>query len=327
LHVFTDYNIENTKAVDMLLGIKYVSIFNHAECVKEYKHLEDYKNDYFDIYINPYNLSIGYAVADSVLDFNYEETNDAFSAQNNILKKLTGINEDVYIEQKGEVLKEVQDVKLEDERYIETGDNPKLIYEFEAESEDNIYVYMVAKDNKKVRLFVNGEEQETYFLSYNNEMINLGKWKIGEKIRLELCLEADEIFIETIHICYENEEALLKHYNKLKVEEIDFEKINSRTFKGNINIKEEERFVMLTIPYEEGWKITVDGVETEYIEVLDSLIGIKLSNGNHDIVLKYTPPKIEIGLTLSILGIIMFLLALIIQKNLKEKVEKSKKEF
>lgn len=100
LHVFTEYSIENTKAVDMLLGIKYISIFNNQECIKKYKQIEDYKNDCFTLYENPYGLSLGYSVNNKVLDLKYEESYNAFSVQNNILKAITGIEKDTYIQQK-----------------------------------------------------------------------------------------------------------------------------------------------------------------------------------------------------------------------------------
>ena len=127
-------------------------------------------------------------------------------------------------------MQDTQDVKLEDGKYIEIADNPRIIYEFEVEKEDNIYIYMCTRDNKKARVFVNGEEKDRYFLSYANEMINLGKREVGEKVKLEVCLEDDEILIDSMYIYYENEDVFLEHYNKLKENQVNFEKINSRKY-------------------------------------------------------------------------------------------------
>lgn len=214
----------------MLLGIKYVSLFNKGENIKEYNKIDDYQNDYFDIYENPYNLSLGYVINNKDLDLKYEENNNAFLAQNNILRAITGIEKDVYTPHNGEVLKNTQAVEAKDYNYVQSGENPKIIYEFEAESEENIYLYIIANDDKDMRIFINEEEKGLYFTNYGNEMVNLGKRKIGEKIKLEFCLEADETNLQEMYIYYENEEVLLEHYDKLKENQIDFEEKSSREF-------------------------------------------------------------------------------------------------
>lgn len=47
-------------------------------------------------------------------------------------------------------------------------------------------------------------------------------------------------------------------------------------------------------------------------------MGLDLKNGEHQIVLKYTPPKMNLGIILSIFGIIMFLGSIIISKKSKK---------
>lgn len=45
-----------------------------------------------------------------------------------------------------------------------------------------------------------------------------------------------------------------------------------------------------SIPYDEGWKIKVDGQDVEYIKLLDGLIAVQLNEGNHVIEFKYKTP-------------------------------------
>ncbi|MCI9365736.1 MAG: YfhO family protein [Clostridia bacterium] len=275
-HVHLDYNAECTKVVDMLLGIKYMIELKTEALVKEYQKIEDYQNMYFEIFKNPYYLGLGYSVGDKAINSNQQyDTNDTFYIQNDILKKLTNIDEEVYIKHRGEIIESNRDVKLENGNYVKIEFYPALIYEFEVESEENLYVYLVAKEQKKSRIFINGEEKRKCFVLGNNEMINLGKRRIGEKIRIEIALEEKELYIEEIYAYYENSETFLKHYNKLKESAIDIEEISSREFKGIISANEDNTNVMFTIPYEEGWKIEIDGEVTSYSKVLDTFIRYK----------------------------------------------------
>lgn len=77
---------------------------------------------------------------------------------------------------------------------------------------------------------------------------------------------------------------------------------------------------MFTIPYEEGWKVIVDGKEIEVEKVLDALIAIKVDSGEHEILLKYTPKGLTLGMTLSISGIILFIIKIIMSKMKKRQM-------
>lgn len=96
-HVSVKYGIENTKAVDMLLGIKYIMQLKDKEFIKKYA--REYEDRLFEVYKNPYYLSIGYGVSKNISNVNMNEEN-TFEFQNDILKKMTEIEEEVYISQK-----------------------------------------------------------------------------------------------------------------------------------------------------------------------------------------------------------------------------------
>ena len=59
-----------------------------------------------------------------------------------------------------------------------------------------------------------------------------------------------------------------------------------------------------TFLYNEFMKVKVDGEEVKPVEVLDSLIGIKLSEGEHMIELWYEPTLVKISGLVSLVFII-----------------------
>jgi uncharacterized membrane protein YfhO len=58
------------------------------------------------------------------------------------------------------------------------------------------------------------------------------------------------------------------------------------------------------IPYTEGWTVKVDGTETDYYKECDFYMGIDISSGNHNIVLRYVPPLLGMGSIISVISIL-----------------------
>ena len=91
--------------------------------------------------------------------------------------------------------------------------------------------------------------------------------------------------------------------------------ITKREYEGKINIESENEYVLLTIPYNKGWRITVDGKETNIIELQNVFMGIKLEKGEHIIRMKFIPRGYMVGGAISTVGIIVFVLSILRMKN------------
>lgn len=304
-HVQVLCDLENTKTVDMLLGIKYLIVAPNQKLLKNYPiaYEEIYIENNIKIHENPYNLSLGYIVDKNIFNTNMNNVN-TFELQNEMLKNMTDIQEDVYKKHEGEINEEIEEIEKNGIRYIVDGENPKITYEIVSESNDNMYLYLLAKGDNGVNVFIDGEESLKHSAFANNEMINVGKKEKGQKVTIEIVTDGD-IEINKLYVYYENEDILKKHYDKLKENQVQVEKIDNRRYKGAINIEEDNQYVMFTIPYEKGWTIKVDGEKVEYKEVLDALIALNLNKGEHEITLEFMPDGMLIGMISTISGIII----------------------
>lgn len=74
--------------------------------------------------------------------------------------------------------------------------------------------------------------------------------------------------------------------------------------KGNIQLKKDAIFVF-PIPYDKGWTVTVDGKERKMEKVADGLLGVKATEGNHEIVLSFSSPGLKLGLIISGISILL----------------------
>ena len=75
------------------------------------------------------------------------------------------------------------------------------------------------------------------------------------------------------------------------------------TVKASLKLAE-PRLVCLTIPFDKGWKAIVDGKETELMQADIMYMMLPLEEGEHEIELCYSNPFINIGMVLSVIGIV-----------------------
>lgn len=202
-HVKVESSAENTKAVDMLLGVKYFIVPPGKEFYKNYN--VEYEDKYIEtnttIYKNPYSLSLGYAINNKTFETNMEN-NNTFELQNEMLKNMTGINENVYEKHNGEIKKEIKGLeeyndleKFSEELeeygtiYTKIENEGKIIYEFNIENENSLYLYIDASSDSSVELNITGQDYVRNLSFNNNTMINIGNRKVGESIKVEIIPE------------------------------------------------------------------------------------------------------------------------------------------
>ena len=90
----------------------------------------------------------------------------------------------------------------------------------------------------------------------------------------------------------------------------------SNSLSGQITMESEGRLV-LPIPYDKGWSLTVDGAPRD-IEVFDGLfISTALSKGQHEIKLIYISPGFYPGLSLSLIALAAMIGSLIFERRLE----------
>ena len=65
---------------------------------------------------------------------------------------------------------------------------------------------------------------------------------------------------------------------------------------------------MLSLPYDEGWSLKIDGEEDDYYMIGDALTGIDLTEGTHTIEMTYTPEGLWMGTLLSLICVALYLI-------------------
>ncbi len=106
------------------------------------------------------------------------------------------------------------------------------------------------------------------------------------------------------------------------LENVDFHNDNAvyatNLVTGTISL-ETDKYLLLTIPYTDGWTAYVDGEEQEILQANTMYMALYLEAGEHEIVLKYATPWLRVGCILSVCSAVIFLgVVLIDLKRRKE---------
>ena len=76
---------------------------------------------------------------------------------------------------------------------------------------------------------------------------------------------------------------------------------------GNADILEAGTF-FTSIPFDEGWKVLVDGQEVKGRKIFNAFLGFDLPEGSHEISLTYYPPGMTWGLWITVLSLVLLIL-------------------
>lgn len=96
------------------------------------------------------------------------------------------------------------------------------------------------------------------------------------------------------------------------------EKVKDTFLRGHIEV-DEGQLLMFTIPYDEGWTLTVDGHETELKQVLGAFMVAEVGSGQHVYELKFMPTGLKAGLVAASAALVVLLIVIIVDWKLHKK--------
>lgn len=312
-YIKINYNFNELPIIDSLLGVKYiVSTQKTNEYLYRYhdsfvsinnnSNEEFYIDEQTKIYIykNPYALSLGYAVEDGLENLSIvNDKNNSFENLNMFVSKLSGIDD--------KVLKPIKKEKIMDNKYI-----------FNLENIKDEYLFFSIK-----------YKLDTHFMNYgtlyinNSNILNLTIPNIGilqiknnykdSEILLEIKTDQDEYIGEADLYTYDLE-VFERAIDKLKQNQLDDVVVKGNKVSGTINV-DKKSTLFLSIPYEKGWNVYVDGKKTPYYKIADTFIGIDISEGKHKIEMKFYPPGLILGGVVTSVSIIILIINNYINKR------------
>ena len=201
------------------------------------------------------------------------------------------------------------------------GENDDGIFRFTAEADGEYYIYVANRRVDTVGMTI-GEETKTVENVGRGFLIETGFLKAGETVSLENRNGSEELKAQAYRFCEEGLQAVYERLNRnpltLRVWEDDH-------LEGEIDAGEGGT-LFLSIPYDEGWTIQVDGRKTITRPIWDAFTGLEVAPGRHTVVMTYEPKGLKPGACLS--GAALFLLGLTvcIGRGLRKKKKEKRRQ-
>lgn len=319
-----------TPIVDTLLNIKYIAC--EEDNYFDYRYIRS--EDYSRIYENPYTISLGFMIQEDLNQLT-ADTNP-IQLQQTILNNMLGRNSGAYytaiepkkfIEENVGVKEEEKTNKdnQEENNYVikhyyqqDNKQEAKLVYDLLIEEEGPCYLYIDSDHYYYADVIVNDKSLNLSRLDMG-DVYYLGDFKEEEKIRVELQLGETYLDINQVYFYQFKQEAFKMVVDELKENALIVTKHTDTEVEGTVKVGEKKPVLYLSIPYDEGWQLEVDGQKYSTMPVYEGFLGAELKPGQHQIKLKYVPKGFKLGSVITISTLmIMVLVKMQDRKNNKK---------
>ncbi|MDO5124016.1 MAG: YfhO family protein [Eubacteriales bacterium] len=327
---------ETTPVADMLLGIKYNIARDGGEALDTGHKTLVATTDECALYENTSYLPMGFVASKDILGYELKEAAQMpVQVQNEIFSRLTGIDKDVFtvVKPSGELYGEHESLVKEKDAFdyyyeVDLKENPTnstedelspLYIEYTLEEDGSYYSMLYNSAGEVNPIYVNGDEENP--IEINQEYSYLaatGYFKKGDRLKVEIPLINNKYNSITTYLIKLDEEVFREGYEKLSRSVMSLEEFSGRYIRGSINAKEDGLFTTAVL-YDEGFSAYVDGKEVEITPIGESLIAFPITEGEHEIELRYTPQGLYTGITVSIIGLAAFVLTGLVYTNYRRK--------
>lgn len=152
----------------------------------------------------------------------------------------------------------------------------------------------------KVSIFDVKKGLEEYIINFNStDEVEKLRLDVGDDIG-EFEVTDIEIYSDTI-MSYDE---YSKYIEKLRETTLNIDKFSENHIIGDIEMKN-DGFLFLSIPYDKGWTIKVDGVKKDMLVANGGFSGVVLEEGKHEIELRYSTPYLRLGSLISVVSLII----------------------
>lgn len=169
-------------------------------------------------------------------------------------------------------------------------------------AQDDAHYYAYSPNTKIDNIKMEYEEQSKTFSQIKKKYIlDLGYHKAGSVVSLHS--ENGESLNLTAYKV--NEQALGQFINRLSRQTMTVDSYDETSINGHIDVASPGQLV-ISVPYEPGWTLYVDGVKTDMDLFEDAFISVFLDKGSHTIELNYFPKGFIPGIIVSLISILAF---------------------
>ena len=288
----------STPVVNSMLGLKYLISKDGMIASEEPALKFSGSSGGVYMYENMYPLSLGYMVNGDILELDneYSSYTTPFDYQNALLKACTGV-ENCFAPQPV-ALASYSGMTVSKQSYgsysfvKEESESSKAsaAYTFDGVKNAYLYGYAVNGGCDTVNVSSGGASVDSNIsISDYPIVFPMGEAQEGETAMVEMKAKSDVSSGSYKLMVYAMDMTLFeKAYSELADEQLEITEFSDTEIKGTVNALA-DGILFLSMPYEKGWSVYVDGEKAETVPVAGAMLGAKVSAGAHDIRIVYVP--------------------------------------
>ena len=323
-----------TAVYNGMWNIKYV--FDNANLIHNdilYDNID--AGEYFTVYKNNYCLPLAYCVSDNLAEYWVTTLTNPFDVQEAFFKYTSGVKN--IFETIVPTVSDTTNLNSISESELASGSvsftkttlnkYANLELTLTPSKSGNLYLYMSSSSISNI-IAITDEHTYQYNIA-TSYILDMGHVDADSENTLTVEIPDDDTGNSgtfTIYAVIMDEDEYIKGYNNIMsngaIEVDSFD--NGTHIGGSINAKNDS-LVYTSIPYDEGWTITIDGValaEKDYVKIGTALLGFNITAGQHYVEFDYTPTGLYIGVAITLATALIIAAYFIIKKRFADKYSK-----
>ena len=290
------------------------------------------KDTTFKFYSNPNALGLGMVSKGDILSVELDEINP-FENQNKIINALAGKRLELFTPANvvNSASENMATSGLTDghTRYYpadSTIAECHIDYVVRMTKDSDLYMYLPTKYERNCNIWYQYEDEYAdgklemeyvgqFFGGDNYSILKIGSFLEGQEIRVRITVANDDneaFWLDKLFYEFDDE-GLADACEEIKQNTLDVTEFEDTQLKGTVNAEEDGQLLFTTIPYEEGWIITVNGKTVKPQKALESLIAIPLEKGENTVQMKFSPNYWRLSLIITIFGITVLLVIVLFE--------------
>ena len=298
-------------------------------------------DDILEVNVKDHNTLVSKDSEDYEEKYNPEGYMSPFTRVNAIYSGILGYEVEIFkpaVQLDIDLTNVKHEVSSQHDRYnkINKDQEASVTYTFHVPDDGSmLYLFMPAYYNREVDLYSdtmkifdsprsdgtinNSKTSSCSFAKCNDRIVELG-FSTSDEYKLTVTIDNSYNQYYTKEgqpiLYYVDMELFSTVIEKIKENQLVIdEKYTEDNISGTINTANNDQLIMTTIPYDQGWRVFVDGKLVETFEVADALVGFRIDEaGEHNIRFIYCSTPIILGSVISICAIALFVAIIFLEK-------------
>lgn len=307
---------EGSPVSNLFLSLKYM--IERRGYVEDNPYFEDlHYNDDVHLLKNNAYLPLGFLANNALADVDFSDISEPFLFQNALFTAATGVEAEVWHTLRGNLLEITgEDVSVKPSAssnnagycsYTADAQGGNVIYTYVSDKEGLACVFMHLGKRNNFSISVNGSEiYGQGFESYSlPQMFSVCQVFPGDVIQVVLGCNGNEASSMNIRTAILDEPTFWAGYEVLAASQLELTQFGNTKVEGIIHC-DRDGLLYTSIPQNGNWHATVDGEPAPIVLVGDAMVGVRLTEGYHEVEFAYENVAFDLGWKVSLVCVLIF---------------------